>query len=68
MPKPRPSSAKAATLPPRRSEAKSPLLPLGEFGANPGSLKMLAFAPGALPPKSPLVVVLHGLYPDRRRL
>lgn len=30
------------------------------FGANPGSLRMLAYAPKGLPRGAPLVVVLHG--------
>jgi poly(hydroxyalkanoate) depolymerase family esterase len=30
------------------------------FGANPGALRMLTYAPEGLPPGAPLVVVLHG--------
>ena len=30
------------------------------FGSNPGALKMLSFVPDNLPPRAPLVVVLHG--------
>ena len=30
------------------------------FGANPGGLRMFAYAPGHLPPKAPLVIALHG--------
>jgi poly(hydroxyalkanoate) depolymerase family esterase len=30
------------------------------FGANPGNLRMLAYAPEHLPPKAPLVLALHG--------
>ena len=30
------------------------------FGANPGDLRMFAYAPGHLPPKAPLVIALHG--------
>jgi poly(hydroxyalkanoate) depolymerase family esterase len=30
------------------------------FGANPGALRMLTYAPSNLPKKAPLVVVLHG--------
>ena len=31
-----------------------------DFGSNPGSLRMLSYAPPGLPAKAPLVVVLHG--------
>lgn len=31
-----------------------------EFGGNPGRLDMFKYVPAALPPNSPLVVVLHG--------
>ena len=30
------------------------------FGANPGNLRMFAYAPEDLPPQAPLVVALHG--------
>jgi poly(hydroxyalkanoate) depolymerase family esterase len=30
------------------------------FGANPGDLRMFAYAPGHLPPEAPLVIALHG--------
>jgi poly(hydroxyalkanoate) depolymerase family esterase len=30
------------------------------FGANPGNLRMFAYAPEHLPPKAPLVIALHG--------
>jgi poly(hydroxyalkanoate) depolymerase family esterase len=30
------------------------------FGANPGNLRMFAYAPKDLPPKAPLVIALHG--------
>ena len=30
------------------------------FGANPGNLRMFAYAPEDLPPKAPLVIALHG--------
>ena len=33
---------------------------LTEFGANPGNLRMFAYAPEHLPPKAPLVISLHG--------
>ena len=33
------------------------------FGANPGNLRMFAYAPKDLPAKAPLVIALHGLTP-----
>ena len=33
---------------------------LTRFGANPGNLRMFAYAPEHLPPKAPLVIALHG--------
>src|SRR3974377_357409 len=30
------------------------------FGANPGNLRMFAYAPEHLPPMAPLVIALHG--------
>jgi poly(hydroxyalkanoate) depolymerase family esterase len=33
---------------------------IAEFGANPGSLRMLAYVPDHLPPEPALVVALHG--------
>jgi feruloyl esterase len=33
---------------------------IDDFGPNPGSLRMLAYAPAGLPKNAPLVVVLHG--------
>jgi feruloyl esterase len=30
------------------------------FGSNPGNLRMLTYVPAPLPPRAPLVVVLHG--------
>lgn len=33
---------------------------IGEFGPNPGQLRMLAFVPPGLPAGAPLVLVLHG--------
>lgn len=33
---------------------------IAHFGANPGGLRALAYAPANLPPDAPLVVVLHG--------
>jgi feruloyl esterase len=40
-------------LPPRLRE-------LTGFGANPGNLRMFAYAPEHLPPNAPLVIALHG--------
>lgn len=36
------------------------LVETAAFGANPGALRMLTFAPAARPARAPLVVVLHG--------
>ncbi|MET0314748.1 MAG: PHB depolymerase family esterase, partial [Hansschlegelia sp.] len=36
------------------------LTEIEDFGPNPGSLRMLAYAPAGLPKNAPLVVVLHG--------
>lgn len=36
------------------------LIPIGEFGSNPGNLNGHFFIPTVLPPDAPLVVVLHG--------
>ncbi len=36
------------------------LMRVADFGSNPGALQMLAHVPPALPPRAPLVVVLHG--------
>jgi feruloyl esterase len=33
---------------------------LTRFGANPGNLRMFAYAPEHLPPQAPLVIALHG--------
>lgn len=38
----------------------SRLREIGEFGANSGRLRMLAYVPDSLPPKPALVVALHG--------
>jgi feruloyl esterase len=35
-----------------------------DFGANPGQLRMLSHVPDGLPPRAPLVVVLHGCKQD----
>ncbi len=34
------------------------------FGSNPGALRMWTYAPATLPPRAPLVVVLHGCTQD----
>lgn len=44
----------------RPSAGHTPLEEVAEFGANPGALRMLAYAPAGLKAGSPLVVVLHG--------
>ncbi len=36
------------------------LTEVGGFGSNPGGLRMLTHVPPGLPPRAPLVVVLHG--------
>jgi len=45
-------------LPPNAANAR--LAPRPDAGSNPGKLPMLAYVPAALPPRAPLVVVLHG--------
>jgi poly(hydroxyalkanoate) depolymerase family esterase len=40
---------------------------IAAFGANPGGLSMLAYVPPALPPASPVVVLLHGCGQDPAR-
>src|SRR5580693_1294866 len=40
--------------------SRSPLIEVTDFGANPGDLRMFAYAPGDLQQKPALVVVLHG--------
>ena len=46
----------------RRAPAmvKSPLVPVANFGSNPGALLAWSFVPSGLVPGAPLVVVLHG--------
>jgi poly(hydroxyalkanoate) depolymerase family esterase len=44
----------------RSSALPSPLIEIGQFGTNPGALRMFAFAPEHLQPAPALVVVLHG--------
>ncbi|MBV8925420.1 MAG: PHB depolymerase family esterase [Bradyrhizobium sp.] len=43
-----------------RPEVESPLLEIGDFGPNPGALRMFAFVPDKLQQPRALVVVLHG--------
>lgn len=43
-----------------RPPAKSPLQETGDFGSNPGALRMFSFLPDHRPPSPALVVVLHG--------
>lgn len=43
-----------------RHQIPRPLLEVTRFGSNPGSLKCWLYLPTILPPKAPLVVVLHG--------
>jgi len=50
----------------RKKEVRAPdyrptrLRELAGFGANPGNLRMFAYAPERLPPNAPLVIALHG--------
>jgi poly(hydroxyalkanoate) depolymerase family esterase len=50
----------------RKKEVSAPdyrptrLRELAGFGANPGNLRMFAYAPERLPPNAPLVIALHG--------
>ncbi|WP_291864241.1 PHB depolymerase family esterase [Bradyrhizobium sp.] len=44
----------------QRSPVNSPLVETGEFGTNPGALRMFSFLPEHRPPAPALVVVLHG--------
>jgi poly(hydroxyalkanoate) depolymerase family esterase len=43
-----------------RPDARSPLVEITDFGANPGDLRMFSFVPDKLQPRPALVVVLHG--------
>ena len=47
-----------------RAAAPARLAVTAAFGANPGNLRMLSYAPGGLAPGAPLVVVLHGCTQD----
>ena len=38
------------------------------FGANPGNLRMFAYAPEHMPPEAPLVIAATWLHPDLRRV
>lgn len=58
----RPAAPSRASSPKRRNALKE----IDGFGANPGSLRMLAYVPVDLPPGAPLVVVLHGCAQDAR--
>ena len=53
----RKKAARARVAPARRPTR---LRELSGFGANPGNLRMFAYAPAHLPPKAPLVIALHG--------
>src|SRR5690348_17231018 len=46
----------------RGAPARRPtrLRELTGFGANPGNLRMFAYAPEGLPPNRPVVIALHG--------
>src|SRR5499427_4817829 len=53
----------------RRNAARARVSPAGRatrlreltgFGANPGNLRMFAYAPEHMPPQAPLVIALHG--------
>jgi feruloyl esterase len=50
-------AARARAAPARRPTR---LRELTGFGANPGNLRMFAYAPEHLPPMAPLVIALHG--------
>jgi poly(hydroxyalkanoate) depolymerase family esterase len=52
------SARKKAT--PAPDHRPTQLRELTGFGANPGNLRMFAYAPERLPPNAPLVIALHG--------
>jgi len=56
----RTASAAANTTAALQGQEDGTLFDLGDFGSNPGNLRMLAFLPETLPRHAPLVVVLHG--------
>lgn len=51
---------KAGARPGTTSTRTTRLRELTGFGANPGNLRMFAYAPKALPHEAPLVIALHG--------
>ena len=51
---------RTTTMNPLGTAAGGALVETVAFGENPGALRMLSHAPGALKPGAPLVVVLHG--------
>jgi poly(hydroxyalkanoate) depolymerase family esterase len=53
----RKKAARARVAPARRPTR---LRELTGFGANPGNLRMFAYAPEHMPPNAPLVIALHG--------
>jgi poly(hydroxyalkanoate) depolymerase family esterase len=53
------SARKKATRPRVAPAHPTRLRELTGFGANPGELRMFAYAPEHLPPKAPLVIALH---------
>ncbi len=56
--------AEARDAPAGRRDTGGHLIETGDFGSNPGNLRMLSFVPDVLPPRAPLVVVLHGCTQD----
>jgi poly(3-hydroxybutyrate) depolymerase len=42
------------------TDSRSPVAEIGDFGSNPGSLRMFSFVPDSLQKRPALVVVLHG--------
>ena len=42
------------------SPARAALTEVGDFGPNPGALKMFTYVPGDMPADAPLLVLLHG--------
>jgi feruloyl esterase len=54
------TSRKLITKPRKSKPKKGKLTEVSAFGSNPGNLRMLTYIPPQLPPRAPLVVVLHG--------
>ena len=54
------SAAALAPSQPRGEAAPQGVFEIADFGANPGGLRMFAYAPAALPQGAPLVALLHG--------